>query len=267
MNKIIKTIKALGILAKNPWKLNLILNQNEEWEKYVMKKYQQISLPVIPFNSIIHDTITVEPYAFLDGGSLPTDLALLKQLATDINDCKYFEIGTWRGESVSNVAATSAICFTLNLPESELLKHLNDKNFIASQQYFSNNLKNVTHLRGDSRTFDFEGLGIKFDLIFIDGDHHYEAIVSDTQNVLRYLCHENSIIVWHDYTYNPELIRYETMASILDACPEDLHRRIFHVENTNCAVLIKKKIASHTFKKYALPDHYFSVKIKNLSLK
>jgi len=100
----------------------LILDQNEEWEQYVRKKYSTLSLPVIPLNSLIHNTALVEPFAFLDGGSIPTDIALLRQLASDIPGCRYFEIGTWRGESIANVAAVSDVCYTLNLPDEELFR-------------------------------------------------------------------------------------------------------------------------------------------------
>ncbi len=263
MSRLTKTFKALGILIRNPWKLNLVLNQNEEWERYIEKKYPFKHLPVIPFNSLVGN-ITVEPYAFLDGGSLPTDLALLKQLASDIDDCRYFEIGTWRGESAANVASSARVCYTLNLPENELKKYSDDRGFLASQGIFSKSLSNVHHLCGDSSIFDFASLQMKFDLVFIDGDHHYESVVSDTGKVLQHLCHENTVIVWHDYAYNPEQIRFEILAAILDACPADLHANIFHVENTNCAILLRKPVSTHIFQKYAVPDHYFSVNINNI---
>jgi len=262
LKKIYKTFKALGILIRDPWKLNFILDQNEEWEGFVRKKYQLTSLPVIPLASVIQDNILVEPFAFLDGGSIPTDIALLKQLASNIRNCRYFEIGTWRGESVSNVAAAADICYSLNLPDEELLKLLNSEDFVASHRLFSNNFKNITHLSGDSRTFDYESLNMKFDLIFIDGDHHYETIAKDTRNVLQYLCHEETIVVWHDYTYTPESIRYETLAAILDACPPVLQPFLYHVKNTNCALLYRKGMPSFSFKKFARPDHCFSVQIK-----
>src|SRR5438067_9857090 len=44
----------------------------------------------------------IEPYAFLEGGSLISDLMLLKALARKFHPCTYLEIGTWRGESVAN---------------------------------------------------------------------------------------------------------------------------------------------------------------------
>jgi predicted O-methyltransferase YrrM len=262
MKRIKKAFKALGLLIRNPWKLNLILDQNEEWEKYVWKKYAQTSLPVVPLKYFIHDAALVEPFAFLDGGSSPTDIALLKQLAADIPDCRYFEIGTWRGESVSNVSAASGICYSLNLPDKELFKLTGSEDYVNSHRFFSKTLKNITHLYGDSATFNYTGLNLKFDLIFIDGDHHYEAIVKDTRNMLQYLCHDETIIVWHDYAYTPESVRYETMAAVLDACPASLHPFLYYVRNTNCVLLYRKKISSFPFKKFARPDYSFTVQIK-----
>ena len=262
MKRIFKGLKALGLLIKNPWRLNFILDQNEEWEKYVRKNFAKESFPVIPLNSIINETIEVVPFAFLDGGSIPTDLALLKQLASDIPRCRYFEIGTWRGESVSNVAAVSDVCYSLNLPEKELYQQISSEDYVVAHRFFSKDLKNVKHLLGDSRNYNYQDLNMKFDLIFIDGDHHYETMVKDTRNVLKHLCHDETIVVWHDYTYTPESIRYETMAAILDACPVHLHRYLFYVRNTNCAVLYRKETESFPFKKFARPDCSFAVRIK-----
>lgn len=260
--RVYKALKAIWILICNPWKLNLILDHNEEWEAVVKKKHKLTSLPVIPFRYFVPDTVTVEPYAFLDGGAMPSDLALLKKLAAGIQDCRYFEIGTWRGESAANVAASAKVCYTLNLSGSDLEKTSDNPGYLASQGFFSMNVANIKHLYGNSLTFDFASLAMKFDLIFIDGDHHYDTIVNDTQKVLQYLCHENSVIVWHDYGYNPEFLRYETMAAILDACPERLHPHLFHVENTHCAILFREKVSSVEFKKHAPPDHFFSVQLK-----
>jgi predicted O-methyltransferase YrrM len=262
MKRIKKALKALGLLMRNPWKLNLILDQNEEWEQFVREKYNILSLPVIPLNLIISDTILVEPFAFLDGGSIPTDIALLRQLASDIPRCRYFEIGTWRGESVSNVSAVADICYTLNLPDEELLRQINLENYVSSQRFFSKSRGNIVHLFGNSAAFNYTDLNLKFDLIFIDGDHHYEAIVKDTRNMLKYLCHSGSIVVWHDYTYTPESIRYETLAAILGACPAELHSRLFHVKNTNCAILYPKETVSVPFEKFARPDYSFAVQIR-----
>ena len=156
-------------------------------KRYVHNKYKTDSLPVIPLSHFLQEPLTIEPYSFLGGGSSPADMALIKQLALKVDHCKYFEIGTWRGESVANIASSAEICYTLDLPDHMRNKIHNDVDYMESSDFFSKNTANINHLMGDSRTFDFGSLNLKFDLIFIDGDHHYESIVNDTQKILENL--------------------------------------------------------------------------------
>ncbi len=179
--------------------------------------------PVIDMDQLVdpEQICHLGPMTFLDGGSLPTDMMLLAGLAEGIEDCSYFEIGTWRGESVANVASRAESCYTLCLTDEEMRSMGMHENTIASHRYFSKDLKNVTQLRGDSRSFDFATLNQKFDLIFIDGDHHYDFILSDTRNVFKHLVHDKSIVVWHDYGFHPDQVRFEVMAAILDGVGPD----------------------------------------------
>ena len=131
MSKISKAFQAFRLLIRNPWLLNKVLEEDKYWKNEVNNKFGfRYGLPVIRAEELFGDfSETIDPFAFLDGGSLPTDLALLKKLARRIPHCSYFEIGTWRGESVANVASVAEICFTLNLPENEM------KNMGLNQQY------------------------------------------------------------------------------------------------------------------------------------
>ena len=45
-----------------------------------------------------------------------------------------------------------------------------------------------------------------FDLIFVDEAHEYDFVVRDTQNALRNLA-PNGTIVWHDYGQIPDVSR------------------------------------------------------------
>ena len=49
----------------------------------------------------------------------------------------------------------------------------------------------------------------------------------------------SSIIVWHDYGFTTETIRYSVLAAILDGIPQSLHRNLYHVSNTMCAVYME----------------------------
>lgn len=240
MNKLSKAFQALVQIARQPSLLNLVLDDNEVRKQEVQKKHNGLEcFPQLPLSQVTgSNEMTINPYAFGDGGSLPTDLALLKGLARKFENCSYFEIGTWRGESVANVASVAQECFTMDLPDEEKRKLGYDDEYISQHAFLSKHLPHVTHLKANSLTFDFASLNRKFDLIFIDGDHHYNSVLNDTQKVFKHLVHDNSIVVWHDYAYNPEKVRYEVMAAILDGCPPALRGHLYHVANTMCAVFL-----------------------------
>lgn len=266
MNKIQKLIKGLGILIKHPVYLNKIINDNDAWRVQFGKRYPQWmqGLPVVDLPLVIGTSdIGIECYSYLNGGSLPTDLALLKGLALSIDDCRYFEIGTWRGESAVNVCGAAQQCVTFNLDEEGMMAAHGKRRVIDQVGMFIGPNHNVTQVFGDSMTFDFAALGQKFDLVFIDGDHRYEAIVNDTQKVFKKLLHENSIVVWHDYTYSPDVIRYEVLKAVLDGIPDDFKEHLYHVRNTNCCIYHPRlsHLPSRTLEFPDFPYYNFKVDI------
>jgi hypothetical protein len=188
---------------------------------------------------------------------------LLKQLAAGYKNCKYLEIGTWRGESISNVAEVASECYSLSLSDKEMHAIGWGEPFTKVQRFFSKNLPNVKHVEGNSMHFDFSSLGTKFDLIFVDGDHRYEAVKSDTQNVFRLLRDENSIIVWHDYAIQYEHIDWNVFAGILDGAPPEKRGQIYHVANTLCAIYTSKPVKAFRRVYPAVPDKEFSIRIKS----
>ena len=127
-------------------------------------------------------------------------------------------------------------------------------------------MPNVVHLEGNSRTFDFASLERKFDLIFIDGDHHYESVKNDTIKVFEHLVHKGSAVVWHDYAFNPERPRFEVLAAILDGCPAQFHDRIYHFANSMSAVFINKKLEGIPLIPPVRPDRYFKLDIREIKI-
>ena len=206
------------MLLKKPSLINLITESNDRWEAYLLKKHSKYTeLPIIDIQEIIPNfNETLNTFSFLGGGSLPTDIVLLKALCAKIPNCSYFEIGTWRGESVVNVAEVTKECYTLNLSKKEILNLGLSKKYADLHGFFSREKENITHLFGDSLKYDFKSLNKKFDLIFIDGNHKYDYVKNDTQKVFKHLVKDNSIVIWHDYAYHPEKIRSEILAGILD---------------------------------------------------
>lgn len=243
MSKARKLIKAIGNVIKNPSLLNHVINDNDLWKSRVEVAYPDNRLlPVVQlFDLIPQSTETVQPFSFLSGGSMPTDLLLLRGLASRFERCSFFEIGTWRGESTANVSSVAFECVTVDLPEAEKRLAGMEEEYINEYARFSKNKSNIKHLQANTAKLDFTSLG-KFDLIFIDGDHHYDAIVRDTANVFKHIIKDSSIIVWHDYTFHPEQVRFETLKAILDAIPSEKHSNLYHVNNTMCAVCLPQGV-------------------------
>jgi len=189
-----------------------------------------------------------------------TDIALLQGLCKKIPGCKFFEIGTWRGETVANVSNYAAECYTLNLSKNELIQSGATEAY-ANQQGFFSNRKKIIHLEGNSMSYDFSALNKKFDVIFIDGDHRYEFVRNDSEKIFENLVHDNSIVVWHDYGYNPCSTRHEVMAAIMDGTPKKFHQNLYHVSNTLCAIFTKEKLNAHKAFADVVPDKVFKVEV------
>ncbi|MCO6494530.1 MAG: class I SAM-dependent methyltransferase [Bacteroidetes bacterium] len=256
----------LKTIISNPKTLLRVLNPNDdEAKETVIKKYNLPNgLPIV----LLQDFITnpehqVSPYFFLEGGSLPTDLFLLAQLAQRPEVKTYFEIGTWRGESVMNVAPFVDKAFTMNLSNEELQRRGANPEYIRqSGMLLPKEQSKIIQLYGDSLHFDFSEWSRKCDLIFVDGDHHYSNVVSDSTNALAMRRDENSIIVWHDYGYSPEEIRWEILQAILDAVPANEHKHLYHVANTKCVIYTKKQLNAKYHPRPTKPESVFEIGLK-----
>jgi len=244
MSRLSKTLRALGSIARNPWLLNQVLAADTSaWQQRALTHAARWGvgangLPVVPLLHFLlpNGTDTVAPFAFQDGGSLPTDLALLRGLARQRPGCHYFEIGTWRGESAANVAAVAASVHTLNLSAAEMHSLGLPEEYVNLHGFFSKDLPNVTHLHGNSATFDLAGLHQQFDLVFIDGDHHYDAVRRDTARVFEHLVGPDTVVVWHDASRQPGAPRWEVLAGLLAGLPVAAPGHLYQVGHTLCAL-------------------------------
>jgi hypothetical protein len=130
-----------------------------------------------------------------------------------LRNCRnLLEIGTFNGNTTLNMAensASDARITTIDLPENwdgkykievpGLYVNVTDRKTVGAhyQQHPILSLK-ITQVYGDSAGLDWSTLKGPFDLVFIDGNHHYKYVLSDTANALKHLA-PNGVIVWHDY--------------------------------------------------------------------
>lgn len=246
------------------------LNAQEELQlrKLLIQDYkidQLRTLDLLELFSEFEENLTT--YSFLDGTSLITDIMLLKKLAKNYPACNYLEIGSWRGESIVNVSEVANHCTSISLSPVEMERMNLSKEFINVHGIFSKNAKNVSEIFHNSRTFDFNKLEQRFDLIFIDGDHSYEGVLNDTKKTFNLRKDSTSIIVWHDYGYSTETVRHSVLKAIMDGVPVEKHHNLYHVSNTMCAIYIENASLSYYSTKFpTFPNKKFSIQLKTIKI-
>lgn len=139
------------------------------------------------------------------------ELKVICQIVLKHRPSVIFEIGTFEGRTTLNMAlnAPEAQIYTLDLPAAELS---NTKMKIErEEEAYVNKVQSgarfvghpaaarIQQLYGDSATFDFSPYYGTVDLMFVDGSHAYEYVISDTENALK-LVKKGGVILWHDYT-------------------------------------------------------------------
>ena len=173
---------------------------------------------------------TIRNYTYLDGTSTVLDIALLKSIARSISDCMYLEIGTWRGESLVNVADVAMACGCVSLEYS--------KDFVCDR---AENPTSESEEKSSVILPDLIDKNFKFDLIFIDGSHEFADIAQDTENAFK-LLRPNGVIVWHDYGLTTEKVNWTTLDAIIEGCPIDRLSNLYHVSNTLCAIYTEREL-------------------------
>jgi hypothetical protein len=256
LGKISTSLKIIRKILRNPEILGGILDEEEIWTRRGFER----GLPTVDRLDLSPDfNIDVNPHSFLYGTSL-IDIALLKVLAKRYEKCRYFEIGTWRGESVVNVAEVAGECITVDLPVDELLERGIPRQYIESMGFFSASHPRIKHIHQNSKSLDIPSLG-KFDLIFIDGDHTCEGVRNDTEVAFQLLRNPKSIIVWHDYGNGPEATCWSLLAGIIDGSPTSELSKIYHVSNTMCAAYLPDTYTTSFPPLYQKPNKIFKVRI------
>ena len=263
VDKFKKIITFLKFIVKEPSLVNLVINSSFVNEYKFKNKYPDfLALPQVDLKAFNPSFSNSAETFFLDGSTLVTDLLLLKTLASREDVKNYFEIGTWRGESVHNVADLVEDSTTLNLSLQEMKDLGWSEKYAAQHGVLSKRNPKILHVAGNTKNFDFAGLKKKYDLIFIDGDHKYEMVLNDTKKVFKHLLHKNSIVVWHDYAFSPQKIRYEVFQAILDGVGKENHRFLYHPKNTLCAVFIREKLETNDFDEMKIPEKIFKVALE-----
>lgn len=148
-----------------------------------------------------------------------SETQVLSALVRYLKPKRIFEIGTYHGFTTLHMATNSpedCLVYTLDLPPgydqsareevrqfaySDLLvMKLSVESF--HKRIFKNRPENakIRELFGNSMKFDFSPYYGQMDIVFVDGNHTFPFIHSDTENAIKMLSPQG-IIIWHDFDF------------------------------------------------------------------
>jgi predicted O-methyltransferase YrrM len=189
----------------------------KDLEAYRISTWSHGRLPRLPLPEILPG---IEPVSItmvnlyrrkkglsMDAGEVMTLCAIEKFLGAR----KVLEIGTYDGNTTLNLAANlpeGGCVTTIDLPTDwdgrfvydvpGSARNVTDRKSVGSQYRQTPYESSIRQVLGDSAGLDWQSLDPPFDLIFIDGCHHYDYVKTDTRNGFQAL-RPGGVVVWHDY--------------------------------------------------------------------
>jgi hypothetical protein len=177
---------------------------------------QDTRLPEVSWkNCTKQRSIRIWEHVKANGNVRISELGILSALAADCRDgSDLFEIGTFDGRTTLNLALNApagCLIHTLDLPPDVEAKfslaagerHMIDKpragsRYEAYRETFPAAVGRVHQLLGDSATFDYSPYEDRCSLVFVDGSHSYDYVMSDTRAAMN-MAERGGAVVWHDY--------------------------------------------------------------------
>ncbi|MDZ7763675.1 MAG: class I SAM-dependent methyltransferase [Melioribacteraceae bacterium] len=206
------------------------------------KKIKITNLPKATWKKIAPDT---RPEIFeskkIDGNVKLFELAIISTFAGDVKpNTTIFEIGTFDGRTTLNLAANSpdsCEIITLDLPpDTETKNKLADGEKIwvdkpvSGLRFIEHNDENITskikQIYGDSGNFDFSPYKNKCSLVFVDGSHSYDNVISDSKNAFEMII-PGGVVLWHDYGV------WDDVTKALEEIAETYKLEMHHIEDTS----------------------------------
>jgi hypothetical protein len=185
---------------------------------------QPTRLPEISWMKCVHSRMPrVWEHRQENGNVRISELGILSAFAAGCRDgTNIFEIGTFNGRTTLNLSLNSprrCQVYTLDLPPGQETKfkmadgeqHMVDKPKPGSRyerycSVFPTSIAKIHQLLGDSATFDYTPYKDTCSMVFVDGSHAYDYVLSDTRAAMG-IARKEGVIIWHDYGIWEEVTR------------------------------------------------------------
>jgi predicted O-methyltransferase YrrM len=208
------------------------------------------ALSTVDYRSLVREVeypLVVWPAHDKYGDMTWQEVIILCMLVRQFQPKRIFEIGTFMGKSTYHLAANSgdeAHLFTLDLPETEFSQAIAEipydqellregKRQEVGYYYKKSSFRDkVTQLFANSATFDESPYADSMDMVFVDADHSYASVLSDTQKAFRMIAKGASgkVILWHDLRPHSAVER-----AIVELCDR---RKTFHIKDTALGIYV-----------------------------
>ncbi|MBB84918.1 MAG: hypothetical protein CL931_14005 [Deltaproteobacteria bacterium] len=175
-------------------------------------------------------------------------LSALALFARATNATRIFEIGTFRGRTALNFALNlpeGGRVFTMDLPPSEDARgdasdrtNSSDATIISESttgsDYRGSDVESkIEQVYGDSSVFDFSPYYGSMDLVYVDGAHHYDAVVRDSEQAIK-MVRPGGYVLWDEFCNFGDYA--DVTRAVLDVVPRG---QVSHVEKTQLGVYRK----------------------------
>ena len=187
---------------------------------------------------------TCKELTFMPGGSGVLDYMFIKKVAELFHCKEYLEIGTYIGESINILTDCCDRLYSITAPLDSEFSMSSFCKWNGVTDYSGRLAKNpkITQYYADSKTFDYSQLSREIDLFFIDGDHSYDGVYSDTKNIFS-IKKPNAIVIWHDAKTSHGVFNSEVIHAVRDALGDDFKN--FYVTDRNmCAIYLPEELKS-----------------------
>ena len=230
---------------------------------HLTAQYGSKLLPLIALSDLVgYGPFGLSHYSFAPWSAHPLEHVLLQGLGSRFQGCHFLEIGSLRGEVLASVSPFSSSVTSITLSKKQMKELGFQQGLVDTHLMFEKDISNLEVIHADSLELDFSQLERRFNLIFIDGDHTYGAILSDTRNALS-VCAQQSALVWHDYAPGGETINETVLAGILEGVPQAMWNRLFHVSGTSCAVLLPPAWTTRSHSDVFHPEQVYEISLRS----